>query len=159
MEKENNKMIRKKIFENIIIAIAIMLYFMIINFAYIRLDQQTLIDVIKMTSLIVLFLSIAIMECAYHKDSGKIAINAIEILVLSIYTLTIWHVVNKSNIFFKTYIVFSSYIFAIYYILKSIFIYTDEKRKFVKSLSDIHEIVSKEPIKKEAKKRKKEENL
>ena len=99
------------------------------------------------------------MEFAYHKDSGKIAINAIEILVLSVYTLTLWHVVNKLNIFFKTYIVFSSYMFAIYYIIKSILIYTNKKRKFVKSLSDIHEIVSKEPIKKEAKKREKKENV
>ena len=99
MEKENNTIIRKKIFGNIIIAIAIMLYFILINFAYIRLEQQTLIDVIKMISLIVLFLSIGIMEFAYHKDSGKIAINAIEILVLSVYTLTLWHVVNKLNIF------------------------------------------------------------
>ena len=37
-------------------------------------------------------------------------------------------------------------------------IYTKEKRKYVKSLSDIHEIVSKDPIKKEAKKRNKKEN-
>ncbi|MDO4975575.1 MAG: hypothetical protein Q4E61_04610 [Alphaproteobacteria bacterium] len=157
-EKENNKIIRKKIFENLIIAIAIMLYFILINFAYLRMEETVLLKGIKIASLIVLFLSIAIFEVAYHKDSGKIAINGIEILILAFHTLTIWHIVNKMNISFETYILFSTYAFAIYYIFKSILIYTNEKRKYLKSLSDIHEIVSKEPIKKEAKKRENKEN-
>ena len=37
-------------------------------------------------------------------------------------------------------------------------IYTIEKKKYLDSLSDIHEIVNNEPVKKEAKKRKNEEN-
>ena len=113
---------------------------------------------LKIASLIVLLLTIIIFEIAYHKDSGKIAIHGIETLILAFHTLTIWHIVNKLNISFETYILFSTYAFAIYYILKSILIYTNEKRKYLKSLSDIHEIVSKEPIKKEAKKREKKEN-
>lgn len=157
-EKENNKIIRKKIFENLIIAVAIMLYFILINFSYIRIDEAIMLNGIKIVSLIILLLSIAIFEIAYHKDSGKIAIYGIEILVLAFHSLTIWHVVNKMNISFQTYILFSTYSFAIYYVLKSILIYTKEKRKYLKSLSDIHEIVSKEPIKKEAKKRENKEN-
>lgn len=157
-EKENNKIIRKKVFENLIIAIAIMLYFILINFSYLRMEEAMLLNGIKIASLIVLFLSITIFEIAYHKDNGKIAINGIEILILAFHTLTIWHIVNKMNISFETYILFSTYAFAIYYILKSILIYTNEKRKYLKSLSDIHEIVNKEPIKKEAKKRENREN-
>lgn len=158
MEKENNKMIRKKIFGNVIIAIAIMLYFMLINFSYFRVEEEIFVKGIKITSMIVLFLGIGILEIAYSKDSGKIAINGIEILILSVYTLTIWHVLSKIGITFETYIVISSYVFAIYYILKAILIYTNEKRIYLKSLSDIHEIVSNEPIKKEAKRREKKEN-
>ncbi len=157
-EKENNKMIRKKVFENLIIAIAMMLYFILINFSYLRMEEDMLLKGLKIASLIVLLLTIIIFEIAYHKDSGKIAIHGIETLILAFHTLTIWHIVNKLNISFETYILFSTYAFAIYYILKSILIYTNEKRKYLKSLSDIHEIVSKEPIKKEAKKREKKEN-
>ena len=157
-EKENNKMIRKKVFENLIIAIAMMLYFILINFSYLRMEEDMLLKGLKIASLIVLLLTIIIFEIAYHKDSGKIAIHGIETLILAFHTLTIWHIVNKLNISFETYILFSNYAFAIYYILKSILIYTNEKRKYLKSLSDIHEIVSKEPIKKEAKKREKKEN-
>ncbi len=158
MDEENKKRIRKKVFENIIIAIAIMLYFILINFSYLRIEEEILLNGLKIASLVVLFFSIGIFEVAYHKDSGKLAINGIEILVLAFHTQTIWHVINKMNIPFEKYIVYSTYVFAIYYILKSIIIYTNEKRKYLKSLSDIHEIVSKEPIKKEAKKRENKEN-
>lgn len=158
MDEESKKNIRKKVFENIIIAVAIMLYFMVINFSYIRIEEGMLLNGLKIASLIVLFLSILIFEVAYLKDSGKLAINGIEILVLAFHTLTIWHVVNIMNISFEIYILYSTYAFAIYYILKSILIYTNEKRKYLKSLSDIHEIVSQEPIKKEATKRQNKEN-
>ena len=157
-EKENNKIIRKKIFENIIIAIAMMIYFIIINFSYLRMEESILLQGIKIASIVILFFSIIIFEVAYRKDSGRIAINGIEVLVLAIHTLTIWTVINRFKIEFDTYVLISTYIFAIYYILKSIIIYTIEKKKYLDSLSDIHEIVSNEPIKKEAKKRKNKEN-
>ena len=158
MDEESKKNIRKKVFENIIIAVAIMLYFILINFSYFRIKEEMLLNGLKIVSLIVLFLSIFLFEVAYHKDSGKLAINGIEVLFLAFYTLTIDHIVNRMNISIDVYIVYSTYVFAIYYVLKSIIIYTNEKRKYVKSLSDIHEIVSKEPIKKEATKRKNKEN-
>ena len=157
-EKENNKIIRKKIFENIIIAIAMMIYFIIINFSYLRMEESILLQGIKIASIVILFFSIIIFEVAYRKDSGRIAINGIEVLVLAIHTLTIWTVINRFKIEFDTYVLISTYAFAISYILKSINIYTIEKKKYLDSLSDIHEIVSNEPIKKEAKKRKNKEN-
>ena len=151
-EKENNKIIRKKIFENLIIAVAMMLYFILINFSYLRMEEDLLLQGIKIASLIIIF------EVAYHKDSGRIAINGIEVLVLAILTLTIRLVTARFKIDFGKYIVYLAYTFTIYYILKSIILYTMEKKKYLDSLSDIHEIVSNEPVKKEAKKRKKKEN-
>ena len=157
-EKENNKLIRKKIFENLIIAIAMMIYFIIINFSYIRIDENLLLQGIKIASLVILFISIVTFEIAYNKDSGSIARNGIEVLVLAIHTLTIRIVVNKFKMDFDKYVLYSTYTFAIYYVLKSMIIYTIEKKKYLDSLSDIHEIVNNEPVKKEAKKRKNEEN-
>ena len=158
MEKENNKIIMKKIFENLIISVAITLYFAIISFSYLRLTEVMFFQEIKIASMIVLDLCILIFEIAYHKDSGKIAIYGIEILSLSIYTLTIWTLIKKLNITLNTYIIYSVFTYAIYYLLKNIIIYTNERRKYLNSLSDIHEIVSNEPIKKEAKKRKQQES-
>lgn len=156
--EENNKIIRKKIFENLIIAIAIMLYFILINFTQLRIEEDILLKGIKIASIIILFLSITIFEIAYHKDSGKITIYGIETLVLSWHTLTAWNLSNRLNIALQSYILFSTYAFAIYYTLKCIIIYTNEKRKYANSLSDIHEILKKEPVKKEAQKRENDEN-
>lgn len=150
---ENNKLIFKKIFGNLVIAVAIVAYFMLFDFSYFKIESQYLIIAQKVASLIILLLSISIFEFAYNKDSGKLAINGIEILVLALHTLTIWHITNKMNIFLENYILFSVCTFVTYYFLKSILMFTIEKRKYLNSLSDIHEIVIKEPIKKEAKKR------
>ncbi len=151
--EENSKIIRKKIFENLIISIAIMLYFIIINFSYIRMQEKFIMKGIKYVSLAIVFFSIAIFEFAYRKDSYRLALNGIEILVLACLTLIAENISQIIHIDFKMYILFLSLIFLLYYVIKSITIYTLEKRKYLKSLSDIHEIVAKEPIKKQAKKR------
>ena len=74
-------------------------------------------------------------------------------MFLAAHTLSIVHVVEFQKFNFAIYILVSSYIFSIYYLFKSLFIYTKEKRDYLNSLSDIKEIVANEPIKKEATKR------
>ena len=152
---EKVKKVNEKVFENIIIAIPIMLYFIIINFTYYRIEETMLQIGLKILSMTILILSIVIFEIAYKKDSGKLAINGIEILVLASHTLSIMQVVEIAKIKFTTYILISSYVFVIYYILKAAILYTIDKRKYLKSLSDIKDIVNNEPIKKEATKKKK----
>ena len=152
---EKVKKVNEKVFENIIIAVAIMLYFIIINFSYYRVEQNILQTVLKIVSMVILLSSIIIFEIAYKKDSGKIAIYGIEILVLASHALSIMQVVEITKVKFTTYILISGYIFVIYYILKAAILYTIDKRKYLESLSDIKDIVNNEPIKKEATKKKK----
>ncbi len=152
MKKE--KKISDNVFANILIAVAIMIYFIMINFSYYRLEEDILIIELKILSTGVLILGIIFLEIAYRKGSGKIAMHAIELLVLSGYTLSIMHVVEVKNFVFNDYTLISSYVFSIYYIIKSIIIYTNERRNYLKNLSDIREIVDIKPTKKEAEKRK-----
>ena len=154
MEENNNKIILRKIFKNLIILVLIIFYFNLINITYITTNENLITLITSISSIVLLFLSILLFEVAYHKDNGKLAINGIEILVIAFHTLTIWYVISRSNLSFQSYILFSTYAVLIYYILKSIIIYTEGKREYLKSLSDIHEIVNNNPIKKEAKKRK-----
>ena len=154
MEENNNKTILRKIFKNLIILVLIIFYFNLINITYITTNENLITLITSISSIVLLFLSILLFEVAYHKDNGKLAINGIEILVIAFHTLTIWYVISRSNLSFQSYILFSTYAVLIYYILKSIIIYTEGKREYLKSLSDIHEIVNNNPIKKEAKKRK-----
>lgn len=151
---EKKKKLSDNIFENIIIAVAIMLYFIIINFSYYRIDDYILQMGLKISSIIILLISILIFEIAYKKDNGTIAIYGIEILVLSIYVLLIPHIVERTKLEFTNYILVSSYIFTAYYMLKSMIIYTIDRKRYLNSLSDIKDIVDTKPIKKKATKRK-----
>lgn len=150
-----NKKISERVFENILIAVAIMLYFIMINFSYYRFEENVLILELKILSSIILALGIIILEVAYNRDNGYIAIHALEILVLSGFSLSIKHVVETKNFTFSNYILISSYIFSAYYLIKSVVIHTKETKEYLKSFSDIREIVDIKPIKKEAEKRKK----
>lgn len=145
--------ISKNVYENLLIAIIIMTYFIIINFLYYKLSKSAVLLVLKILSMVVLTICIIILEYAFRKDSGKRAISAIEVLVVAGHTLSIAHVVQSNKFEFANYILVSSYIFSIYYLFKAIFIYTKEKRKYLNSLSDIKEIVSNEPLKKAATKK------
>lgn len=160
-KSEKNMELHKKLFNNIVIALIIMIYFIFINLGSINIEPNIFWIDIKVFSMIILGISIIIFEKAYKKDSDDLAIYGIEVLILACHTLSINHVTNIYNLDFKYYILTSSYFFAIYYVLKDILIYTKENRKRLESLSDISDIVKKEkPSKKEAKKKAKvEENI
>ena len=62
-------------------------------------------------------------------------------MIISGHTLSIQYVVTKYNFDFQLYLTVSSYVFAIYYVLKSIIIYTKMRKEYLRSLSDISDIV------------------
>ena len=150
MEK---KKINKNVVENLLLAVAIMLYFIIINFSYYRIEDKYFLIGLKILSSILLIGGIVLLEISYKKDSGKIAIHALEILFLSGHALSIHHIVALNKFQFSNYILISSYIISLYYILKAIIIAIKDKRQYLRSLSDIREIVDIKPIKKDAEKR------
>lgn len=143
------------IFKNLLKAIGVMIYFIVLNFAYTRMNTDRLMNDIEVFAGIFLVVGLVMLERAYKKDSGNMALSGIELLCLSMHSLSINHVITFYQYDFRFYLLSSSYVFAIYYVLKSIIIYTKEKRQYLKNLSDISEIVKEEPIKKEAKKRRK----
>ena len=151
--KEMSQEILKKIFINLILAIAVMGYFAILNYLYDRINQENLVSIIEISSGILLLVFLILCEVSYKKESGALAISTIEFMILTFHSLLIIHIITRYQYQFQFYILTSSYVVAIYYVLKSIILYTKEKRKYLKSLSDISEIVKKEePVKKEAKK-------
>ncbi len=158
MEENNN--LNTKLFKNIVVAILITIYFIFLNLGKMNIEYNIFLTDIKVFALIILGIAIIIFENAYKENSDELALFGVEILVLACHTLSIIHVVTIFNFEFKYYILTSSYVFAIYYVLKDIIIYTIEKRKYLQSLSDIQDIVKKEkPSKKEAKKKSKDETI
>ena len=149
---KNNK-VSFNVYKNILIAIFIMIYFIIINSLYYKLEINTLLNVLKVLSMLILFLGIIVLEVAYRKDNGKLGLNGAEIIAIACHTLSTSHIVELKKVEFANYILVSSYLFSIYYLFKSIIIYTKEKRDYFNSLSDIKEIVANDPVKKEATKK------
>lgn len=147
-----------KMFFNIIIAIIVLSYFILINL--VNQDTSSVNNVIKIFTIIFLILTITIFEIAYRKDDEILAINGIETLVLTIHTLLINHILIKFDFNFEVYTLISSLSITSYYILKTLVMFTKARRRYLDSLSDISEIVKKEqPIKREARKRNVKEDL
>lgn len=149
--QELSQILLKKIFVNILKAIAIFVYCIALNIAFSKLQQNNFIDYTKIVSILFLLIGLFEFERAYKKDSGMVAVNSVELVFLSFHLLSMVHVCTLLKYEIKSYIVFSSYAFAIYYVLKSIILYTRDRKQYLKSLSDVSDIVKKEePTKREA---------
>ena len=131
----------KKIGKNLSRALCIIIYFIILFFAYTRMNLDRLAQDIQVFSGAFLVLGILALEKAYKKDSGEVAITGIELLALSIHSLSIMHMITLLKYDFKSYMLISSGIVVIYYVLKVIIIYTKDKKEYLKGLSDISKIV------------------
>ncbi len=155
MPKEINDKLNKKILDNLLIAVGIAIYSIFLICGFHNIEKAVYIKDLKIFSLFLLGLTIAIIEYSYKKQSGTIAIYAIESLVLAIITLFSTYICILQESKFLAYIALIFYLFAIYYIIKSIVIYKKTKNRYIKSLSDINEIIKKnEPEKKEKTQRK-----
>ena len=141
--KEISEKYSKQIYLNILKAIIFMSYFLALNLAYENVRTEYIEIGSKILTMIFLFIAIFIIEKAYKKDDGDLAIQGIEILILSTYTLTTKHITNKFNFNFKSYSLVASYLYAAYFLLRSIFIYTKGRKEVAENLSDIREIVKK----------------
>ncbi len=130
LPKEEIEKINKYLFQNIMVAICIIIYFIFLNLGHINIQGDVYVTDLKVFSMCILLLAIALIEKAYKKDDGKIAIYGVEMIVLSIVTVALIYI----NLMFSTryaYIVTSiSYIFAIYYLIKSIIIYLKIRKKY-----------------------------
>ena len=150
--------INKKIFTNILIANILMLFFCFLSLGFVNIEKQVYIMDLKVFAISLLVIAIVIFEKSYKKDDGIMSIYGIEVLVLALcFLFGIYTYILSPNVFILL-IPVVSYMFAIYYVGKAIIIYKTMKKKYIKSLSDIKEIVKKEkPKKAEETKRKENE--
>ena len=141
-EEEQNK-IHKKIAQNLFIAIGVMAFFYSIGLGA-RNIEATIYEVdLKVFSMGFVGFAILLFEVAYRKDRGDIAIHGIEVLIIAITMLglTYGFVVWKEK--FPGIVAIISYIFAIYYVAKTIVIQVKMKKQYRESQNDIHEIIKK----------------
>lgn len=137
--KEELEKINQHIFYNVLVALGVILYFIFLNLGNMNIKSEIYITDLKVFSMCILFLAIVLMEKAYKKDNGEIAIYGIEMIVLALATVSLIYIKLMLSTRY-TYIVTSiSYIFAIYYLIKSIVIYLRKRKTYF--INDMKEII------------------
>lgn len=158
LPKEEAAKINKKVFENIGIAIVIMLYFIFMNLGFINIERNVYYTDLKVFSGTLLVIAILLFERAYKKENSNLCIHGIEALLLGLVTMFLVYACITTPLPYVYIVLSFSYIFSAYFIAKAIIIYVRMKKQYIASLSDIKEIVKKEkPSKKEPKKKNEKE--
>lgn len=140
ISEDRKKKIIKTIFQNIVIAIAIIFYFIFINLGYCNINETKYLVDLKVFSVISIGITILLFEKAYKKDSGYITIYGIEILILSILTLLTSYFYVAHNNKFPYIMNCIAILYGVYYVGKSIVIYVKMKKSALKKTSDIRKI-------------------
>lgn len=153
--KKIKQIISQNVFINLIYITLITIYYIFFNIIKKYINPDIFLIYIKITSFVFLILTILIFEKAYKDDNDAIALNGLEFLVLSIFSLLILYIPRVFKISDTTYILSGLCLFIAYYVIKNILIYTRERKEELDKLSDIKEIVKDEPIKKETKRKNK----
>lgn len=138
LPKTEEKKLSSVVFENLCVAIAVMIYLFFILLGFMNIKEEVYIVDLKVFSFIILVIAILLFERAYKKDSGKLCAFGIETLFLSIATMSLLYVnIEVQNIFLPI-AASISLLFAIYYVAKSIYLYSKMKKKyFVDNMKDI----------------------
>lgn len=141
--KDEEAKINKKLFENILIADILMVFFYLISLGSLNIETPVFLTDLKVFSISLIIFTIILFEVSYKKESGNLCIHGIESLILSIVMLFSSYVYTIQMKEFTTFAAIVSYAFAIYYVGKSIVIYKKMKKKYIAGLSDIDEIIKK----------------
>jgi len=144
LPKEEIEKINNILFKNIMIAIGIIVYFIFLNLGKMNIEHSVYTTDLKVFSMCTLLAAIIIIEIAYKKDSGEIALYGIEMIILAIATFSLIYInlmLSSRYLLISTAI---SFIFAIYYLIKSMVIYLRKRRQYF--VNDIKEIMNKEEV-------------
>ena len=143
LSKENENRINRVIFHNIAIANIIMIYFIFLILGFKSLSLEKYIVDLQVFSGVTLGISILVFEKAYKKDSTEYAIHGIETLFLAVASLTSIYIISKYEEKFVVIMLSLCYLFAIYYVAKSIIVYKTMKQKLLKKQNDVSNISKK----------------
>lgn len=144
MPKEVKESLRKEIFTNIIICACLVVYFLFLFLGSVDKTKAVRAIDLKIFSTMYLATSIILFEIAYRKDSGKLAIHGIEVLLVAIITLFLPYIIFELDSKYQKIYAFVGEYIAAYYVIKCICIAIARKRKYSKDVSDIKEIIKKE---------------
>ena len=145
----DEEIVKKSVLNRVIIftviATGILAYFLVL----ILIERNTEhIELATRISATVFFIAgLIAFELAYKKDSERIALNGLELMVLAAHAMSIMHVITRYDFSLIAYLTTSQFIMATYFLIKAVAIYTKGKKDYLDSLSDIKTIAKKEELK------------
>ena len=99
---------------------------------------------LKVFSVSILVISIILFESSYKRENKSLTISGLEVLVLAIVNIVLMYIyIMKNEIFMKTTLIITM-AFILYYIVKSIIIFTKMKNSYCKKNSELSEIIEEE---------------
>lgn len=143
LTKEKKNKIYKKILKNLLLAIAIVIYFIFINLGFYNIDAITYLKDLEVFSIVMIAITLLMFERAYKHDSGELALYGIEILVVAVTTLLCIYMQLKLSGKYTVIINLIAILFALYYAVKSLVIYLKMKKKALKKSNEIYKTIKK----------------
>ena len=143
LPKEEKQNIMNDIFHNCLIFMLMLILSLIVNVAFDKLPIRNFESYIDIIQLACGFISIAVLEFAYRKDSGKFGLYGIETLIFSICILFVpYSYINKSN---TDLLKNANLVFAVYYFVKIVATSIHSRNKYIReNMSDVKELVKEE---------------
>ena len=130
LPKEIKKEIRKSIIFNLIVAFIIILYLCTINILFYKLENNVFEQQMKFFALGIISVTVIMFEVAYRKQSKRICLIGIELLLCSIVSLYIPYIYLFANVNLKIFTIILPCAIAVYYIIKAIIIYKTRKIQY-----------------------------
>ena len=128
-------------FINLLISISFMIFMIVVNYLFLNVAKGIFSNCIKISACTLAIFDIALFEIAYRKESVRLAVHGIELLVVCLFALSIPYIYCYINPIIVNIIMLSSIFMSIYYIAKLISIHIIEKNKYINNLSDVFEIL------------------
>ena len=135
------KEIRKRIFQDLVVAAIIMAYFCIVNFLYYNFEGDKFEEYLKYFALSISVATVISIEVAYRKESVNLLVIGIELLLCGILSLYIPYIFLHTTSAFRISIMLLPAFLIIYYGIKSVVIYKKRQFDYRNNLSDVREIL------------------
>lgn len=132
--KEN---IKTNIFHTLIAALIIVAYLVAINLMYYKFDHNSFEQYMKYFALGIILITVVDIEIAYRKDSKKLALIGVELLVCGILSLYIPYIYLHTTAYLRNSIMILPAVLLVYYAFKSFVIFKQNQFKHQSNLSDV----------------------
>ena len=142
LEIEEKRKLPQNVKENIKIAATIILaYLAAINIMYYKFEQSVFEHYMKYFALGIILITVIDIELAYRKDSKKLALIGVELLLCGILSLYIPYIYLHTTAYLRNCVMVLPAVLIIYYIFKSIIIFKQNQFKHQNNLSDVKELL------------------